>query len=249
MILDSAARFDSPIHRIDPRVRILLAVAFSVYPLLLTHADVLTAAVGLAFVLCVTARMPDGTLLKRLLAVNAFMLLLILLLPWGVPGTPILQVGPLTYSEAGFQEAWRIALRGNAIVLALTAFIGTLEPVTFGHALERLRAPRKLVQVLLFTVRYIAVFEQEYGELRRAMIMRGFRPQFDRHTLRSFGHLVGMLLVRALDRSERIQAAMRCRAFAGVFHCAHLFHLRFMDAFVAAGLTSLMALLVWADKA
>ena len=40
----------------------------------------------------------------------------------------------------------------------------------------------------------------------------------DRHTYSSFGNLLGMLLVRGYDRSERILAAMKCRGFQGRFY-------------------------------
>jgi cobalt/nickel transport system permease protein len=49
------------------------------------------------------------------------------------------------------------------------------------------------------------------------MRVRGFRSRTDLHTLRSLGHLVGMLLVHSFDRSERVWAAMKCRGFRGTF--------------------------------
>jgi cobalt/nickel transport system permease protein len=74
------------------------------------------------------------------------------------------------------------------------------------------------VHLFLFTVRYIAVLGREYQRLRTAMKARGFRMRCDLHTWRSIGYLFGMLLVRSLERSERILAAMRCRGFQGDFH-------------------------------
>ena len=77
--------------------------------------------------------------------------------------------------------------------------------------------PQKLVQLFLFTVRYISVFEREYDQLQRAMTIRAFEPRLNLHTLHSYGNLVGMLLVGALDRSERVNQAMKCRGFSGRF--------------------------------
>lgn len=75
--------------------------------------------------------------------------------------------------------------------------------------------PPTLISLLIFTVRYIDVLHQEYQRLRAAMKARGFRPRNNRHTYRTFGHLVGMMLVRAVERSERILDAMKCRGFNG----------------------------------
>jgi cobalt/nickel transport system permease protein len=101
------------------------------------------------------------------------------------------------------------------VVLALLGLVGGLEPAVLGHALARLRVPDKLVHLLLLTVRQIELVHQELGRLRRAMRARAFQPRSDRHTWVSYGNLIGMLLVRSLDRSQRMLAAMRCRGFDG----------------------------------
>ena len=80
-----------------------------------------------------------------------------------------------------------------------------------GHALGHLHVPRKLAHLLLFTVRYLDVLDREYRRLRAAMKVRSFRPRMSLHTYRAYGYLVGMLLVRSFDRSERMLAAMKCR--------------------------------------
>jgi cobalt/nickel transport system permease protein len=95
---------------------------------------------------------------------------------------------------------------------------GTLEASVLGHALSHLHVPDKLTHLLLLTVRYLEVLQREYLRLEAAMRVRGFRPRISRHTYRSYGYLVGMLLVRSLDRSERVLAAMKCRGFRGRFY-------------------------------
>ncbi|GAK59882.1 cobalt transport protein [Candidatus Vecturithrix granuli] len=49
------------------------------------------------------------------------------------------------------------------------------------------------------------------------MKLRGFHPGYNRHTFTMYGYLVGMLLVKTLDRAERIVQAMKCRGFRNRF--------------------------------
>ncbi len=138
--------------------------------------------------------------------------------------------------------------RANAIVLALAVLVGSLDVTTLGHALHHLYLPEKLIHLLLFTVRYVGVLQREYGRLRAAMKVRGFRPRMSRHTYRSFGYLVGMLLVRSVDRSERIVAAMKCRGFRGRFFLLDHFAFTRRDlplAFVSLAVLVLLALAEW----
>ena len=249
MILETLGHKYSVVDKLDPRVRTVCAIAAALFPLFLSDLRVLLATLLVVLALVLYERPGLAALIKRMLAVNAFMGTLVLLLPWSVPGDALLSVGGLAYSREGLLQALAIVLKGNAIVLLITGLLGTLEPVRFAHALERLKAPSKLVLLYLFTVRYIAVLEEEYRQLRRAMAIRAFRPRLDRHTLRSFGYLVGMLLVRALDRSERIRKAMKCRGFAGRFHAHEHFRFARVDGLFVAGVAVVMLGLLLVDAA
>jgi cobalt/nickel transport system permease protein len=113
-----------------------------------------------------------------------------------------------------------------------------------GHALHALRMPEQLVQLLMFTTRYIETLREEYMRLRAAMKMRGFRPGTNWHTYRSFGYLVGMMLVRALERSERVLGAMKCRGFTGRFVLLEQFRMTDRDWLFAALMTAASVLLL-----
>jgi cobalt/nickel transport system permease protein len=202
----------------DPRLRILATLAFALAVLSLGRFSLLLAALLLAGGLAFAAGLAPKQILKRLLALEGFMLVLLILLPFSVPGEIWLQLGPFSASREGLLQATAILLRANAIVLALLALVGTLDPVVLGHALAQLRVPDKLVHLFLFTVRYLGLLHDEYRRLRQAMRTRGFVARSDAHTWRSLGWLMGMLLVRSLERSQRILEAMKCRGFNGRFY-------------------------------
>jgi cobalt/nickel transport system permease protein len=81
------------------------------------------------------------------------------------------------------------------------------------------------------------------------MKVRAFRPRMDRHTYRTYGYLVGMLLVRSLERSERIVAAMKCRGFRGRFYLLEHFAFSRRDAWFAVAAAALGTVLAWAEFA
>jgi cobalt/nickel transport system permease protein len=226
-LIHAARRLGRPslIDRIDPRVRVVAVVAFSVFVALANRFPVLLAATAASIAAATAARVRPGEAGKRLAGVNGFVLAMILLLPLTTEGQPLLQIGRFIWTREGLLLAGAIALKANAIVLALTALLGSLDISTLGHALSHLRVPEMLIHLLLFTVRYVDVIHREGQRLRAAMKVRGFRPGMSWHTYRAFGYLVGMLLVRSHDRSERIRDAMKCRGFRGRFYL--LDHFRF----------------------
>jgi cobalt/nickel transport system permease protein len=199
----------------DPRLRIVVAVLFALCVVTLQRPATLSLALALALLLAMAGGLGGRSLWVRLLPLELFMLVLLLTLPFSVAGEPVLQVGPLTASAQGFELALSILLRANAVLLAMLVLLGTLEPARLGHALARLGVPERLAHLLLLTVRQIQLVGDEYARLRLAMRARAFVPRSDRHTWRSVGWLMGMLLVRSLARSRRVLDAMRCRGFDG----------------------------------
>jgi cobalt/nickel transport system permease protein len=225
------------LDHVDPRLRVIVAVAWAVLMAVVQDDGALAAATAAAAGACFFASLPRKQFLKRLLTLNAVLLLIAGLMALGSPGE----------MERGLLLGLKIALKANAIVLAVTALLGTMEAAVLGHALHHLRVPAKLVHLLLLTVRYLEVLRQEHRRLHAAMLVRGFRPRMDRHTYRTYGYLAGMLLVRSVSRAERILAAMRCRGFRGRFYLLDHFTLSPRDLpFCITALAAGAGVIAWA---
>ncbi len=242
-----ASRSGPLLDRIDPRSRICLALAFSLLVAVANRPATTVAALALAALCAATSGLDLRTLLRRMAPLNVFMLLLIAIMPLASGGREIGRLGPIRYGEEGLWLALAIAVKGNAILLGLVALLGSLDITTVGHAMNHLRVPDKLTHLLLFTVRYLDVLRHEYGRLSAAMRLRGFHPRADRHTWRTFGHLIGMLLVRSLDRSERVVAAMKCRGFHGHFYLLDHFHFSWRDLPFALAAAAALVTLAWLE--
>jgi len=138
-----------------------------------------------------------------------------------------------------------IALRANSIMITLIALLTTMEPAHLGFALGRLGLGNKFPHILLFMIRYIEVIHQEYHRLRDALRLRGFRAGFNRHTFKTFGYIVGLLLVQSIDRSERISDAMKCRGFRGCFYVLAPFKLTLADGVFMTLASSCIIFICW----
>lgn len=215
LISADTAKANSILDGLDPRSRILAAIAFAVLIVSLKSLPVLALGFAVSVTTLLATRLPLKATLRRMAAMDGFIVFMLVLLPFTVPGSPLFTVLGFNFTLEGLLKAFEIALKANAVILMLMVLVGTLEPVTLGHALHRLKTPETLVHLLMFTVRYIVVLHQEYLRLRSAMKVRSFQLRNSLHTYRSIGYLVGMMLVRSIDRSERILSAMKCRGFTG----------------------------------
>ncbi len=231
-------------HRLDPRGKMVVAALFAILIASATTYAVALAGLALALICLALARLPLKKVVVRLLMVNSFIVFLWLVLPLTYPGDPVWRFGPLAATRQGLVFTGLITLKSNAILIALIALIATVPIVTLGQALHNLRLPDKLCHLLLFTYRYIYVFEQEYRRLIQAMKIRGFRPRTNLHTYRSYAYLAAMLLVRSFDRGERVFQAMLCRGFHGTFYSLRNFSWQRRDGiFLVVSLLALAMLL------
>lgn len=212
----------SLIHRLDPRLRIVIASLFSLMVAISVQLSTLLLALAYSLTLVLLVHPPVYALFQRLITLNLFtgLLFLLLLFP---------------EKQMSLEQVILLSLKSNTILFLLTMLISTIEPMTLAHALHHLRIPNKLIYLLLFTLRYLEILHREYKKLLQAMSMRGFQPRFNWHTYRSFAYLIGMLLVKSLDRSERILAAMKCRGFQGKFFLFDHFSLHQRDYLFSSG--------------
>lgn len=248
MIVFQAGPRQTFIHRVDPRVRVVAAALFAVVVCVGDHIPALVSALVVALIVSGISGIGASKMLRRLVSLNVFMLFLLVFLPVSVPGESVFSVDGFHWTREGFYKVGLIALRADAIMVMLIALIGIMEPAHLGFALSQLKVPQKLTEILLFMVRYVEVIHHEYHRLRDAMRLRAFRAGFNRHTFRSFGYLVGMLLVNSLDRSDRILEAMKCRGFTGRFHVLTSFHFKTLDAVFGALATIYLITLVWLEN-
>ena len=205
----------SPIHRLDPRAKILGFAGITVVgvstPL---HAwPAFGACLAALVAIAVVARVGPGILWSRMKVILPLVMFVAAFVPF-VRGGPTVQVGPLPLSEAGLATFALVTAKA-----AVGAFSAILLGTTTGfpdilHGLERLRMPRLLTVIAAFMYRYVFVIVDEARRMRAALAARAYRP---RHLgqVAALGRLVTALFLRSYERGERVYLAMVARGYAG----------------------------------
>lgn len=217
--LDTLAQGDSWIHRLDPRAKLITTLVFI---LTVVSFDKYTITGLLPFViypvvLIGAGNLPPSYFLHKLLIVAPFAILIGFFNPL-IDRSVYLYIG-----STGITGGWisfasiliRFALTVGTVLIfiALTSFNGLC------IALDQLRVPSIFIVQLLFLYRYIFVLMEETVRMSRARTLRAFNSSG--LGLKVFGPLVGHLLLRTLNRAERIHLAMSCRGFDGHMRLNH----------------------------
>ncbi len=239
--LDRLSYRDTPVHRIDPRVKIVTTLVFLITVVSMPEYEIsglMPFFLYPVFLLSV-GEIPPGFLLKKLLLVSPFVLMVALFNPL-FDKTPMLELGGFTIT-GGWISFFSIIIKfvltiGTALLLvATTSFNGICE------GLSALRLPRVFVVQLMLLYRYIFVLTEEAIRMVRARDCRA--PGKRGRDVRVFVHLVGVLLVRTYGRAERVYASMLSRGFRGEIPAKRVHRLKARDMlffFLWTGLFILM---------
>ena len=238
----------SPIHRLDPRAKILGLAGITVVavstPL---HAWPAFAACALALAtIAALAHVGPGVLWGRVRVILPVVLFVAVFVPF-VRGGSQVHVGPLSVSEAGLATFALVTAKAT-----IGAFSAVLLGATTGfpdilHGLERLRVPRLLTVIAAFMYRYVFVIADEARRMRAALAARAYRP---RHLgqLAAIGRLVTALFLRSYERGERVYLAMLARGYRGTMpRLAALAFRRADVVFVAALAGALVPIRILAE--
>jgi cobalt/nickel transport system permease protein len=218
------------LYRADPRVKILIAVAFA-FAITAVHEGDWAALAGfgaLAALAVLVSRLPILLVFRRALIALPFVAAAIPLI-FTREGDTVATI-PLvgwTASSEGLTAVATIVLKSWLSVLLAVVLTSTTQPIDLIRGLERLRVPRVLASTIFFMYRYLHVNGAEGQRMMRA---RDSRSAAAAHGAKSggsvfwrakvLGNMVGSLFLRSFERSERIYAAMQARGYDGTIRFA-----------------------------
>ena len=212
----------SPIHTCDARVKVIVAVllivgivltpsgAFPAYPLLWALIGSLATVANMS--VWRLARF-GGIALPFSLAAATLL--------FTIPGQPILSLAGLSITDAGLTRFVDIVIKSwLAVQVALLLSI-TTQFTDLLWALSNLRVPHTLIAIVGFMYRYLFTLGEEAERMLRARAARSGSVEGYQSgggmlwRARITGGMVGSLLLRSYERSERVYAAMLARGFDG----------------------------------
>ena len=243
--LELLAEKNTRIHRLDPRVKVLTTLLFIIYVVSFNKYEIARLLPFFLFpaLLIGLAELPFGYLLRKIVLVSPFVLCIGIFNPF-LDKEIILQIGTLQIS-GGWLSLISILLRFILTVGSALLLIATTGFPAICMALEKLGAPKIFSVQLLMLYRYLFLLLEESIRTVRAYTLRSFSTNKLRYPI--FKNLLGNLLLRTLDRAQRIHMAMLSRAFTGEIKVARSFSFGATEFSYLAGNIALLTFVRFVD--
>jgi cobalt/nickel transport system permease protein len=241
--LDRLSYQQTSLHRLDPRVKLLTTLVFIVTVVSFDKYAItgLIPFIIYPVVLIAMGNLPPGYLLKKIALAAPFAFFIGIFNPL-LDRNVMVHLGPLAIS-GGWVSFASIMLRFVLTVSAALILIAGTGLNAVCLALEKLGTPRAFVVQLLFLYRYIFVLTDEALRLVRARALRSFQGRG--MGLKVFSYMIGQLLLRTLDRAQRIHLAMLSRGFDGKIRQIRPLKVQGRDILFFLGWSALFVLWRW----
>jgi len=245
---------ESFIHHLDPRVKVVVTIAFILSNALLPDGAWLAFGLAWLFLLMVNALSRLGLLFtfKRSFVALPFALVAITVL-FSIPGEPLstfhFLMWKLTVTDMGLLRFMSILVRSWLSVQMAIMLVAVARFPDIVHALEHLRVPSILTTIIAFLYRYLFVLVDEVFRLLRAREARSAAAAGSRSggsvawRARVAGNMAGQLFLRSYERSDRVYNAMLARGYAGHLMTINPHELGNIDYITAVLAISLILLL------
>lgn len=210
--LDRLSYQDTIIHRLDPRAKVAATMLFVITVVSFSKYEVAALVPFFLFPVLLTAfgDIPAGFLAKKILIVSPFAVFIGIFNPLFDRGTIVVSGISLSAGWVSFLSIivkFTLTISTALLLIATTSFAGVC------RALRRLGLPALFVSQLLFLYRYLFVLMEETMRMVRARDVRSFGSRGT--GMRVTARLIGNLLMKTVERAERIYGAMLSRGFRG----------------------------------
>lgn len=213
--IEDEAGGDSPVHRLHPLVKLLVTAAFLGVTVSYGRYELSRVVVMCVYPIAVFALggVSFSHCIKRVWLVIPVMLF------FGIGNVIfdreiMFQVGRINISY-GIISAFVLIFKGLLTVIACYLLVASTGIENICYDLAFIHIPRIVVTQIMLTYRYMSVLIEQAGDIWAAYRLRA--PGQKGVNIRTWGPLLGQLLIRTYDKAQSVYDGMLLRGFDGRF--------------------------------
>lgn len=213
----------SPIHKMDPRTKILFTVFYMVTLFLIDGIYAYTAILLLTALIISLSNIPLKFMLKGLKPILLLVVITALLNLFMTPGEEVLRYSFFKITKEGIFMASKMAIRIILLIIGSSVLTLTTTPTVMTGGLELLLSPLKkigipisvFVMMISIALRFIPTLIDETDKIIKAQTSRGadFENKNPLKRIKAMIPILIPLFVSAFRRADDLAVAMECRCY------------------------------------
>jgi energy-coupling factor transport system permease protein len=216
---------DSLIHKLDPRIKIILSFIFIVAVFIVNNFLGYCLIAVFTFSTIFISKVPFKYIFKGLKPIIWIIVFTAVLNIWLTPGNTIYQLGPIKISDKGLSLAIFMVFRLIFLIIGTSLLTLTTTPISLTDGIEKLLNPFKriglpaheLAMMMTIALRFIPTLLDETDKIMKAQMARG--ADFESgNILKRAKNLVPLLVplfISSFRRADDLAMAMEARCYRG----------------------------------
>lgn len=216
---------DSVIHRLDPRVKIVLVILYIAFLFIIQTAAAYLFALAVTFFFVILTKIPLKMYLRGLKPLLFILIFTAFLNIFYSTGDPLFQFWIFTVTAQGIKNAVFMILRIFMLVISTSMLTYTTSPIVLTGGLERLLSPLSKIRLpvhefsmmMTIALRFIPTLLEETDKIMNAQKARG--ADFETGGLikraKALAPILIPLFISAFRRADDLAVAMECRCYTG----------------------------------
>lgn len=216
--LDELASKDSPIHRLDGRIKLISTVFIIVIAAFSNNIFIPIILEIFLLIIIKIAKLSYIDSFKRIALLLPFGGAIIIFQPFIHPGNVLWSYSWITVTDTGLN--WAILLLTRMIVsLTSIVILSSTSPMQqIVASFRRLKMPKDLAMILSIMVRFLFVFIDELAAIRKSQKSRNFHIHSKltpyKWRIKQVGYSIAMMFVKSYEQGERVYKSMISRGFS-----------------------------------
>lgn len=216
---------NSVIHKLDPRMKLILVVFYIVILFVMKSALSYLLATVFTLVLMILSKISFKTYFKGLKPLLIIVIITGIINLFYGKGDPLVQFWVFKITADGILNASKMILRIALLVISTAMLTYTTSPVLLTGGLEQLLSPLKVIKVpvhefsmmITIALRFIPTLTEETDKIISAQKARG--ADFESGNLlkrvKAIVPIIIPLFISSFRRADELAVAMECRCYTG----------------------------------
>ncbi len=216
---------NSVIHKLDPRMKLILVVFYIVILFVMKSALSYLLATVFTLVLMILSKISFKTYFKGLKPLLIIVIITGIINLFYGKGDPLVQFWVFKITADGILNASKMILRIALLVISTAMLTYTTSPVLLTGGLEQLLSPLKMIKVpvhefsmmITIALRFIPTLTEETDKIISAQKARG--ADFESGNLlkrvKAIVPIIIPLFISSFRRADELAVAMECRCYTG----------------------------------
>ncbi|MDL2232261.1 energy-coupling factor transporter transmembrane protein EcfT [Ruminococcaceae bacterium OttesenSCG-928-L11] len=216
---------ESPIHRMDPRMKLILTVAYIVMLFIANNAASLLVGVIFLLIVYPVSGISGKMVLRSVKPILPIIAITAVLNMFFIDGEVLFQLWKIRITDKGVITAVMMCARIVCLIAGTSLMTYTTSPIALTDAIERLFSPLKKIKLpvhevammMTIALRFIPTLIEETDKIMSAQKARGADIESGNlvQRIRALVPILIPLFVSAFRRAEELALAMECRCYHG----------------------------------